>query len=69
MDLISSSLHIEIIFFIWMMGLDIRFDTLVYRGGSLRVTEWNKDGVKLLMDGLTQGSRLLLSAWRGQFLV
>lgn len=40
-------------------GSYIRHNTLVYRGGSLRVTEWNKDGAKLLIDGLTQGFRLI----------
>jgi hypothetical protein len=40
-------------------GSYIRHNTLVYRGGSLRVTEWNKDGAKLLIDGLNQGFRLI----------
>ncbi|TKB70206.1 MAG: hypothetical protein E8D52_03945 [Nitrospira sp.] len=40
-------------------GSYIRHNTLVYLGGSLRVTEWNKDGAKLLIDGLNQGFRLI----------
>jgi len=40
-------------------GASIRRNTLVYRGGSLRVTEWNKDGAKLLIDGVSQGTSLI----------
>ena len=52
-------IHVETTLFHTDDGSSIRRNILVYRGGSLQVTEWNRDGARLLIDGLNQGFRLI----------